>query len=281
LIQSRSTKFFAHYNEIGCKVTVQITNHGGADSTFKRNGERRSKLNGEELPLTAYSWRDTTTVAVLDCFYDTTEHADAHKFALDWTAENERASFGPDGCFADTPYERSHRMLWASHGDRNMGNVWQHYYTPEQYKRLCAIKQKEDSAPLFSANTFVVGAKAGLERFPPNSDPEKQSLEFPHPHLFPLSNILEGVASKALDHFKLGNLIHLGIDKFGELFDGLLRLSKTTPQAAPAAKSGAALDMIMSELIKERERPILQRLIAEPSDSASPDKKRTRMDKTN
>lgn len=49
--------------------------------------------------------------------------------SLHWQAENERSGFGPGGVFSDSPVGDARLLLWASSGDRNMGNVHHQYYT--------------------------------------------------------------------------------------------------------------------------------------------------------
>ena len=53
-----------------------------------------------------------------------TQNLSAHENALAWTAQNEVEAFGPAGRFSDESIEMSRKLILASYGDRNMGNVW-------------------------------------------------------------------------------------------------------------------------------------------------------------
>lgn len=126
----------------GLMVFVQCQNFGGKDSAVVRNGERRQ---------TSYAWRDTTVGYEFDIFY-----ADEEVFSCAdaWQQKNLKEGIGPDGKFSTT----DHRWFWASHGNLNMDEVWQYYYsTKEDYKRCCCVKTKVDPNGVFTPNTFVVG----------------------------------------------------------------------------------------------------------------------------
>uniref|UniRef100_A0A915DTG5 Berberine/berberine-like domain-containing protein n=1 Tax=Ditylenchus dipsaci TaxID=166011 RepID=A0A915DTG5_9BILA len=93
----------------------------------------------------------------------------------------------------NVPLDRNQRFLWGTYGDRNMGNVWQHYYTPEQYKRLVRIKNKWDPAPTtFIANQFCVGVAPNSEDIPPANNSASISSS-----IFPQIAALQHVPSSA------------------------------------------------------------------------------------
>jgi hypothetical protein len=71
------------YNKTGCKLAIQIQNYGGPAAQFRVKGQRKHPVDGKAL--TAFSWRDDTTViSVMDCFYDVTWKRTAKETALGW-----------------------------------------------------------------------------------------------------------------------------------------------------------------------------------------------------
>lgn len=114
---------------------------------FKING-----LTGE----TSYSWRDTTIVCVMDIFYTevTTKSFNSHtslinffffffllnqpflfhkpqQFALKWQETNdaEGINSGKNSKFCD----KDRRLLWGSHGEKDMTKVADKYYELGKY----------------------------------------------------------------------------------------------------------------------------------------------------
>lgn len=122
-----------------CWLSVQLQAYGGKESRFRTNAN-----NG-----TSYSWRDTTLVAVLDCFHT----AEARPRALDWQAGNDQQGLGPNGRFS-----KDERILfWGSYGDYNLANVWNKYHeTKEKYDRIRAVRKRMDPDGTFTPNTFCV-----------------------------------------------------------------------------------------------------------------------------
>jgi hypothetical protein len=92
----------------------------------------------------------------MDCFFDVSANPNALETALRWHAQNEFEGLGPGKRFSDSMPSR--KLLWASYGDRNMGNVHDQYYPRAVYDRLVAIKRRVDPRPLFTPNAFCVGA---------------------------------------------------------------------------------------------------------------------------
>ncbi|KAK6206370.1 hypothetical protein LQW54_007824 [Pestalotiopsis sp. IQ-011] len=135
-----------------CKLSVQIQAYGGDNSQFRNN-----RNNG-----TSYSWRDTTMVQVLDCFYhdrdDDGRETDRYKkYAAEWQLQNDAKMVGPKSNFSKT--ER--RVLWGSYGDWDLSKpeIWKTYYEDEaKYKRLGEVRGRADPNGTFTANPFAVKA---------------------------------------------------------------------------------------------------------------------------
>ena len=122
-----------------CWLSVQLQAYGGKRSRFYTNRD-----NG-----TSYSWRDTTMVAVLDCFHN----KEAEVTAVEWQRGNDQEGIGPSGKFS----REDRRVLWGSYGDFNLDNVWDKYYeTPEKYNKLREVRKRMDPDGLFTPNTFCV-----------------------------------------------------------------------------------------------------------------------------
>jgi hypothetical protein len=138
-------------NGNGCFLAVQIQNFGGEKSAFRKN-----KNNG-----TSYSWRDTTVVAVLDCFYAPTAHNGTvpKVTAKKWHEQNEKeavSSKGYVGKFTDV----DRRVLWGSFGNYDLDSVWEKYYdNAEAYHEICEAREKADPQKVFTPNTFCVAFK--------------------------------------------------------------------------------------------------------------------------
>ena len=135
----------------GCRLSVQIQNFGGNNSMFYKNRD-----NG-----TSYSWRDSTIVCVLDCFYNQLSPF-AKGIAEKWQLTNDNEGIGPNGKFS----KEDRRVLWGSYSrvgkseDFNMGCSWPYYHdNKEQYDRLCKIKKAVDPDNVFTPNDFCVGVQ--------------------------------------------------------------------------------------------------------------------------
>ena len=131
-----------------CYLSIQIQNFGGNNSQFYNN-----RNNG-----TSYSWRDSTLVATLDCFYDS-NFSSARKTAEEWQSKNDSEGIGPGGKFS----KDDRRVLWGSYGEYNMGRAWPYYHdSKEKYDKLCEIKRKIDPDNVFTPNTFCVGVDPNI-----------------------------------------------------------------------------------------------------------------------
>jgi len=133
-------------------LSIQIQPFGGENSMFYQNGKK-----GE----TSYSWRNTTIVCVMDCFYDKylPHIKDPEQTTTEWQSTNDSEGIGgANPKFSD----EDHRLLWGSHGDHNMGNVHRFYYPDAEYGRLVAIKREVDPKDIFTPNTFCVGSKPSV-----------------------------------------------------------------------------------------------------------------------
>ena len=135
----------------GCRLSVQIQNFGGNNSMFYRNRD-----NG-----TSYSWRDSTIVCVLDCFYNQLSPF-AKEIAEKWQFTNDNEGIGSNGKFS----KEDRRVLWGSYSrvgksdEFNMGCSWPYYHdNKKQYDRLCKIKEAVDPDNVFTPNDFCVGVQ--------------------------------------------------------------------------------------------------------------------------
>ncbi|KAI1463428.1 FAD-binding domain-containing protein [Daldinia caldariorum] len=122
-----------------CWLSAQLQCYGGKNSMFTRNAG-----NG-----TAYSWRDTSAVCVMDCF-----HEDETKtIAEDWQKVNDEEAIGPDGIFS----KEDRRLLWGSYGSWDLDSVWNCYYEDRaKYDKLREIRKKADPYGIFTPNPFSV-----------------------------------------------------------------------------------------------------------------------------
>ena len=122
-----------------CWLSCQLQNFGGKHSKFRTNAD-----NG-----TAYSWRDSTIVATLDCFHQ----PEYKERAEDWENTNDQEGIGPNGIFS----KQDRRVLWGSYGSYDLDSVWNCYYEDrEKYERLGRIRQRADPDGIFTPNTFCV-----------------------------------------------------------------------------------------------------------------------------
>ncbi|MCJ1405275.1 hypothetical protein MMC11_008502 [Xylographa trunciseda] len=126
----------------GLWLSAQLQYFGGKFSKFTTNAG-----NG-----TAYSWRDSTLVCTLDCFYDEND-PDALGRANDWQRGNDEGGVGPNGTFS----KQDRRVLWGSYGSYDLDSVWQFYYEDQdKYTRLQKIRAAADPYGTFTPNTFAV-----------------------------------------------------------------------------------------------------------------------------
>jgi FAD binding domain len=123
-----------------CYISAQLQCFGGKNSMFFRN-----KDNG-----TSFSWRDSSIVCTLDCFYDGPE---AKKEAIEWHKINDDEGIGPKGIFS----KEDRRVLWGSYGDFDLDASWSYYYEDRaKYDRLRKIRSAADPDGIFTPNTFCV-----------------------------------------------------------------------------------------------------------------------------
>ncbi|KAF9776830.1 hypothetical protein IL306_004916 [Fusarium sp. DS 682] len=131
-----------------CKLSAQIQCFGGENSMFYKNRD-----NGA-----AYSWRDSTVLQTVDCWYlnkDQPNYQLSQKLANDWQHENDGVMIGTESCFSKT----DRRVLWGSWGDWEMAkpDVWKTYYEDEaKYQRLGKARMAADPNGTFTANPFAV-----------------------------------------------------------------------------------------------------------------------------
>lgn len=130
-------------SEEGLMVFVQCQNFGGKNSAVTRNGARKQ---------TSYAWRNTTIGYNLDIFFNPAMTG-AQTLAQEWLSVNLIEGVGPNGKFSTA----DHRWFWASHGDLSMSEVWQYYYSVDDYAKCCKVKAEVDHNGVFTPNSFVVG----------------------------------------------------------------------------------------------------------------------------
>ena len=122
-----------------CWLSGQVQYLGGRNSQFAANAG-----NG-----TSYSWRDSTLLLVLDCFYSTAEKDRAE----DWQNTNDKEGLGPTGIFS----KQDRRVLWGSYGSYDLDESWSYYYEDRaKYERLQKARQAADPDGIFTPNTFSV-----------------------------------------------------------------------------------------------------------------------------
>ncbi|KAF5686817.1 6-hydroxy-D-nicotine oxidase [Fusarium circinatum] len=135
-----------------CKLSAQIQCFGGENSMFYNN-----RNNGA-----AYSWRDSTVLQTVDCWYlnrDQPKYEESQKLANKWQAENDRAMIGANSCFSKT----DRRVLWGSWGEWDMAKpeVWKTYYEDEaKYQSIGKVRAAWDPHGTFTANPFAVARQS-------------------------------------------------------------------------------------------------------------------------
>ncbi|KAF4959481.1 hypothetical protein FGADI_1702 [Fusarium gaditjirri] len=131
-----------------CKISAQIQCFGGENSMFYR-----SRDNGA-----AYSWRDSTVLQTVDCWYlnrTDPKYKLSQDLANEWQAKNDSVMIGANSCFSKT----DRRVLWGSWGDWDMAKpeVWKTYYEDEaKYQSLGKVRAVADPNGTFTANPFAV-----------------------------------------------------------------------------------------------------------------------------
>ncbi|KAH0557098.1 hypothetical protein GP486_005112 [Trichoglossum hirsutum] len=122
-----------------CYLSAQLQCYGGKNSKFFTNAN-----NG-----TSYSWRDSTLVCVLDCFYA----QGGKKNAEEWQKINDAEGIGPNGKFC----KQDRRVLWGSFGSFDLDASWSYYYDDQaKYDRLRKARRAADPDGIFTPNTFSV-----------------------------------------------------------------------------------------------------------------------------
>ncbi|KAJ9614036.1 hypothetical protein H2200_002172 [Cladophialophora chaetospira] len=126
-----------------CYLSVQIQCYGGKYSQYYAN-----RNNG-----TAYSWRDSTVVQILDCFYK--EGVKGKALAGKWQAANDKLMVGENSSYS----KQDRRVLWASYGDWDMDNTWPFYFeSRDKYERIGRQRGLADPNGTFTPNPFCVKA---------------------------------------------------------------------------------------------------------------------------
>jgi hypothetical protein len=124
-----------------CWLSAQFQCYGGRNSMFATNSE-----NG-----TSYSWRDTTLISILDCFYKSGHQHTAE----DWQAGNDEG-IGETGIFS----KKVRRVLWGSHGSYDLDASSSYYYEDKsKYDSLVKTRGVADPDGVFTPNTFSVARK--------------------------------------------------------------------------------------------------------------------------
>jgi hypothetical protein len=98
---------------------------------------------------TAYSWRDTTICATLDCFHT----PESKGRAEEWEKVNNQEGIGSKGVFS----KQDRRWLWGSYGNYDLNAVWNCYYEDRaKYERLQKARRAADPDGTFTPNPFCV-----------------------------------------------------------------------------------------------------------------------------
>jgi hypothetical protein len=122
-----------------CWVSSQLQYFGGKHSKMTTNAN-----NG-----TAYSWRDTTICATLDCFHT----PESKGRAEEWEKVNNQEGIGSKGVFS----KQDRRWLWGSYGNYDLNAVWNCYYEDRaKYERLQKARRAADPDGTFTPNPFCV-----------------------------------------------------------------------------------------------------------------------------
>ena len=122
-----------------CWISAQLQCFGGKNSKFVTNSD-----NG-----TSFSWRDSTVVCTLDCFYG----PGSKKTAENWHKINDEEGIGPNGKFS----KEDRRVLWGSYGDFDLDASWKYYYEDQaKYDRLRKVRRAADPDGVLTPNTFSV-----------------------------------------------------------------------------------------------------------------------------
>ncbi|KAH7147995.1 hypothetical protein DER46DRAFT_671938 [Fusarium sp. MPI-SDFR-AT-0072] len=135
-----------------CKLSAQIQCFGGENSMFYKNGDGSS----------AYSWRDSTVLQTVDCWYlniTDPNYKISQNLANQWQKENDGVMIGAKSCFSKT----DRRVLWGSWGSWDMASpdVWKTYYEDEaKYQRLGKARAAADPNGTFTANPFAVARQS-------------------------------------------------------------------------------------------------------------------------
>ena len=120
-------------------VSSQLQYFGGKHSKFVTNAN-----NG-----TAYSWRDSTICATLDCFHE----PETKELAEAWEKVNDQEGIGPKGVFS----KQDRRVLWGSYGNYDLDAVWNCYHEDRaKYERLQKARLAADPCGIFTPNPFCV-----------------------------------------------------------------------------------------------------------------------------
>ncbi|KAG0083695.1 hypothetical protein BGZ92_010555 [Podila epicladia] len=117
---------------------------------------------------TALSWRDSTFLMVMDCFYtpDDDGKSDNKAAAQAWSRKNILEATGIDPTTGEKTNDRDltptfsefedRRLLWGSHDQDLVANAKFYYDNKEKFERLVNIKKHQDPQGIFSANKFCV-----------------------------------------------------------------------------------------------------------------------------
>ena len=137
----------------GLFLSAQFQPIGGKYSQYFNNGSKGKTPNG-----TAYSWRNTTLIATMDCFH----RPENREQAFVWVSTNDDA-VAPGGTAGFGPTQ-DRRLLWGSYEKKenvdefDMANAWPFYYDDdaEKYKKLRLLRRKYDPAGVYTPNVFSV-----------------------------------------------------------------------------------------------------------------------------
>ena len=125
----------------GIMVILQYLHMGGEASMHRRHGDSGT---------TAFSWRDTGFVVVIDIFYNP-DMPNAKREVEACHRKVCATGMGDGGKICS----QDRRWIWSPYGEKDMSVVWKHYFDSEtKYQRALAIARRVDPHAVFGSSPF-------------------------------------------------------------------------------------------------------------------------------